>query len=142
MKRLFSLFSVATLVLFTVTSCSFNDEPVENFYFEGLEITDVEMPETFKLGDAYRIKVTMTRPTSCHYFEGFDFSKTGETERTVVGVASVFNENTCEVLEENSFENYFDFEVIYTSTYTFKFWAGEDENGENEYLIIDVPVEE
>jgi len=36
----------------------------------------------------------------------------------------------------------FDFKVIYTGTYVFKFWQGKDVNGNDLYYIVEVPVEE
>ncbi len=142
MKRILISFLAVILTLFGTSSCSLNDDGQENFYFETLEVTSANFPETFKLGDIYRIDVTFTRPTNCHFFEGFDFVKTGETERTIIGVASAFSGNDCHNLDDSTIESYFDFEVLYTGTYTFKLWTGKNNNVEDEYLIIEVPVEE
>ena len=34
----------------------------------------------------------------------------------------------------------FNFLVLYTETYVFRFWTGEDENGVSEYFEVTVPV--
>jgi hypothetical protein len=142
MRRIFAAFLVFSFMLFGTSSCSLSDDGHENFYFEPLEVVSADFPETFKYGDIYKIKVTSVRPSNCHFFEGFDFTKTGETERTIIGIATVFSENDCEDLTDQTFENYFDFEVLYTNTYIFKLWTGQDNDGENEYLTIEVPVVE
>ncbi|UOB15954.1 hypothetical protein [Abyssalbus ytuae] len=140
MKNIFVSFLVFALILMS-SSCSLDDDHQSNFHFEALEVVSADFPETFEYGNIYRINVTFNRPTTCHYFEGFDFNRTGETERTIYGVASVLEDEKCEDLTDSEVENYFDFEVIYTGTYTFKIWAGVNENDEDEFLIIEVPVE-
>ena len=142
MRKIFVSFLVVVLTLFGISSCSINDDGEENFYFETLEAINADFPETFKQGDVYRIKVTFVRPTSCHFFEGFEFIKNDETERTIFGVATAFSGNDCQNLDDGTIENFFDFEVLYSDTYTFKLWTGQNNNGEDEYLIIEVPVEE
>lgn len=142
MKRVFVSFLVIFFTLFGISSCSINDDSDENFYFESIEVISAEFPDTFKHGDIYRIRVNFERPTNCHFFEGFDFKSTGETERTIVGIASAFSGDDCQDLADATIENFFDFEVLYSDTYTFKLWAGKDDDGENEYLIIEVPVED
>ena len=48
------------------------------------------------------------------------------------------SEDCQEVLQE--VETSFNFIVLYDQTYLFKFYTGEDENGEAQYLEIEVPV--
>jgi hypothetical protein len=65
--------------------------------------------------------------------------------RTVAVITTVIDNNdasNCEPLSEEIEERYFTFHVQNTSgTYIFKFWQGENENGEDEYLIYEVPIE-
>lgn len=140
MKKIFVLFVVFALVF--VSSCTLDDDKHANFHFEAIEVVEADFPETFEYGNIYRIKVKFNRPTDCYLFEGFDFDRTAETERVVVGIASVIESDSCEELPDSTIESYFDFEVRYTGTYTFKLWTGLNEDEENTYLIIEVPVEE
>lgn len=122
--------------------CDLNDDNDFSYSFEALEITDAEFPDSFELGQIYRIYVSMNKPSDCHYFEGFDFYRTGETatERTVYAIGSVLNRSDCLPLEEETIIAYFNFEVLFTGTYVFKLYTGTDENGENDFLIYEVPV--
>ncbi|WFO14981.1 hypothetical protein M601_013900 [Cellulophaga baltica 4] len=76
------------------------------------------------------------------FFEGFDIVKEDTTIRTVAAIGSMLSDSDdCkEVLEE--VETSFNFIVLYPDTYLFKFYTGEDANGEAEYLEIEVPVNE
>ena len=46
----------------------------------------------------------------------------------------------CETLDYPDYDVSFDFKPTQIGTYTFKFWQGDDDNGEGQYLIIDVEV--
>src|SRR5690606_6588590 len=120
MKKIFVLFVVFALVF--VSSCTLDDDKHANFHFEALKVVEADFSETFEYGNIYRIKVKFKRPSDCYFFEGFDFDRTAETERVIVGIASVIESESCEELGDSNIENYFDFEVRYTGTYTFKLW--------------------
>ena len=137
MKRLLFLLVVATFSV--LTSCSVDDGI--NYHFEALKINSVEMPESFELGEVYNIKVSYFRPDSCTYFEGFDVVKEELTTRNVVAVGSVIENKDSQCIEKmDEVTASFKFEVLYDQPYLFKFWTGDNENGESEYLEITVPV--
>ena len=57
----------------------------------------------------------------------------------MVAIGSEFYDEPCtQVIEE--VETFFNFIVLYDEPYLFRFWAGKDENGNDEYLEIEVPV--
>lgn len=138
MKNKF-IFSLVTILLLCFTSCSIEDN--ENFEFVALPITSVEMPERFVLNETYEIKVKYNLESDCTYFEGFDFVKEETTVRNVAVIAStiVDSEDCKEITKE--IETSFNFIVLYEDTYLFKFYTGDDEEGEPKYLEIEVPVE-
>ena len=136
MKRLLVL--CLTLVLFA--SCSLDDNSTD-YSFEILPVESVDIPEAFELGEIYPITVSYLRPTTCHSFREFYYLKENN-ERTVAPVNYVFEQNNCEDLEESLVEATFNFIVTSNGSYIFKFWQGEDANGEDQYLIIEVPVVE
>src|SRR5690606_31415580 len=113
-----------------------------NFRYETLEIIDATLPEAFEYGELYTIEFNYLRPTNCHYYEGFDFQKTAKTERTIYAIGAVIDQTDCQDLteENNTGTATFDFEVRYRENYTFKFYQGDNEEGEKQYLTIEVPV--
>jgi len=80
-------------------------------------------------------------PTEFERNESYDIYYTRETnERTVAIVAKYFqSNNNCVEIDEPT-EASFRFKATTEDLYIFKFWQGEDENGEDQYMIIEVPV--
>lgn len=137
MKRL--IFLSLTLILFN--SCSINDNDVNsNFDLEVLPIESVDIPETFTLGETYPITVSYLRPSTCYSFKEFYYLK-NNNERTVAVINYVAQNDNCTDLEDELVEATFNFIVTSNGSYIFKFWQGVDENDEDQFLIIEVPVE-
>ena len=133
MKKLLVLCSLLLLA-----SCSIDDDGT-NYSFEVLPVESVDIPDEFEWGQTYPIKVFYLRPSTCHSFNEFYYLKENN-ERTVAPINYVVEGNTCTGLEDTLVEATFNFIVTSYSSYIFKFWQGEDANGEDEYLIIEVPV--
>ena len=131
-------------LLFTVWSCT-TDEPVtDEFYFEILPIRSViDMPESVNFNDVYTIHYTYSLPTTCHSFNDLYYLTEGEV-RTVAVISMVFNEIgniICETLPEEEIQGSFTFNVLNNAgTYIFKFWQGVNENGVDQYLVYEVPI--
>ena len=129
-----------TLILFA--SCSVDDDGT-NYSLEVLPVESVDIPTEFSLGEVYPITVSYFRPSTCHSFREFYYLKENN-ERTVAPINYVFEheieQNGCTNLEDNLVEETFNFIVTSNGSYIFKFWQGEDNNGEDQYLIIEVPV--
>jgi len=104
-----------------------------------LPVESVDIPDEFELGETYPITVSYLRPSTCHGFKEFYYLKENN-ERTVAPITYVFDNNDCETLEDNLVEATFNFIVTSNGSYIFKFWQGEDTDGETQYLIIEVPV--
>jgi hypothetical protein len=132
MKKLITL--CLAIILF---SCNIeSDEP--NFNLEVMAIESVDVPLQFNFGQTHQISVTYTRPNGCYEFNDFIFQPNGNT-RTIAVVDTVyFMENCTEATEEATVS--FDFLVLNNETYVFQFYQGEDDNGEDQYLIVEVPV--
>ena len=133
MKRLI----IITLSLILFASCS-NDDSLE-YSLEILPVESVNIPESFTLGEIYPITVSYLRPTTCHSFKEFYYRK-NLNERTVAVISYNVQDNDCEVLSDELVEATFNFIVTSNGSYIFKFWQGVDENDEDQYLIIEVPV--
>ncbi|WP_156800156.1 hypothetical protein [Galbibacter marinus] len=138
MKIFNSILLLVTLVV--ASSCDVDDDNT-NFHYETLEITDAKLPEAFEYGKLYTVEFNYLRPTNCHYYEGFDFQKTDKTERTIYAIGAVLDQTDCqELTEDNIGTATFNFEVRYNDPYTFKFYSGDNEDGEKQYITIEVPV--
>lgn len=136
MKKLVAL----SLALFLFASCSIDDDST-NYSFEILPIESVDIPDEFTLGEVYPITVSYFRPSTCHSFKEFYYLKENN-QRTVAAINYVFDNNSCETFTDELVEATFNFIVTSNGSYIFKFWQGEDASGEDQYLIIEVPVTE
>jgi len=136
MKKLFLL----CFTLLTFLSCSIDDVNNDiNYNFEFIAIEDVIIPSTFVQGETYDITVSYYRPSTCHAFHDFYYLKDGAT-RTIAVINAVNNSLNCEDIEDELVEVSFQFIAVYNQVYVFKFWQGEDENGNDVYLIYEVPI--
>lgn len=135
MKNLLFILLIAITV--SVQSCLKDDG--NNPEYVRMEITDVEMPDTFQLGTTYEIRIHYNRPDGCTHLQGFDSYPVEQTTRRIVAVGVRYGNEACpEVVKEETGQ--FLFQVIYTSTYTFLFWQGEDDEGKPKYLEKKIPV--
>ncbi|MBD0831347.1 hypothetical protein [Aestuariibaculum sediminum] len=136
MKKLLLL----SLSLLLFISCD-TDNDEYNYYFEILPVESVDIPEEFVLGETYPITVSYNKPTSCYVFRNLYYAK-DNNERTVAPIMTVYENNNCETLEDFTEDATFNFIVTSNGSYIFKFWQGEDENGDDIYLTYEVPVVE
>lgn len=145
MKKLGLLF-LTTLVFM---SCSIEDDGPQIRY-EFAEVLSADLPEAFEVGKTYQIDITYLLPTACHVPAGLDAKRgsgSGEERRSifVAGVASYdggTNECTEEgEEEERTEEDTFSLTIDEEGTYTFYLWIGVNEEMENQYTVVEVPVE-
>ncbi len=138
MKNIF----LVSFIVFSILSCS-SDSDTINSSTTALPIESVVIPEEFQFGEVYPIEVTYLRPTSCHIFNTF-YIENNDNETTVILVNTVYEDANCEALDASNNEALatFNFQVNDMNTHVFKFWQGEDENGSDLYLVVEVPVVE
>ncbi|MDD7887222.1 hypothetical protein [Flavivirga sp. 57AJ16] len=125
-----------TVLLFA--SCSIDDDG-PRFGYEILPVESVDIPNEFTLGETYPITVSYFRPSTCHAFKEFYYLKENNV-RTVAPINYDFIRDDCETLENELVEATFNFIVTSNGSYIFKFWQGEDTDGEDQFLTIEVPV--
>lgn len=135
MKQLFFL----CILILSLASCSLGDDSTNDYYTEILPIESVEIPTEFTLGETYEITVSYFRPSGCHLFSDFYYASE-LNQRTVAVINTVYPNQACETLEDELVEASFNFKVTSNGTYIFRFWQGEDENGNDLYYIVEVPV--
>ena len=140
MKKLLFLFPA----LLMLASCSTDDGNTIPFHIEFLKIKDVYVPQYVTPGYEYDVIVTYERPTDCHYFDGFYYKADGP-EHTVALQMMVLEDIGCQPLAGDVEEVKFKFlcksnyEYDY---YTFKFYEGQDEVGNQSFREVHVSVEQ
>jgi len=148
MKKLILLF-VSSLVL---VSCDVDDDGPRTM-LTAAEVTDVDLPEFFEAGKTYDIDVTYLLPDACHTAAGINAQRgtnsNGEEEFRdiyITGVAS-YDANLTECdkeAEEDELDRESTFKMTIASDedepYTFYLWTGVDEDDENIYTTVVVPV--
>lgn len=140
MKRTYIILCV--LVVASISfSCSLDDDQT-NFEYATLKTLSASLPDTFDLGQVYNIDVKLLRPDECTFSETFDVRRnfTDSTNiRTVAAIGIKLDQADCAVAND-SIQDTFQFEVLYTKPYIFRFYTGDDASGEPEFLEIEVPV--
>lgn len=138
MKKAF-LVLCALMVSLTFSSCDLGDDG-PNFHFTTLRIESVEIPESFDLNETYQISFNYIIPDGCTYYEGVDVVKDEITTRKVVAVGAQRTDQVecTEVIREEVAS--FNFLVLHNQPYLFRFYQGEDMNGEQQFLEVEVQV--
>lgn len=135
MKKIL-LFLFVSLV---AISCSVDDDYI-NYHYEVLPVESYTLPDSLKLGDVQLIYLNYKRPTDCYVNPSLYFEKDNQT-RTVAVQSMVADVKDCAVIpDEGTKELVFRFKVLSTTPYTFKFYKGDDENGQSIFESVTVPV--
>ncbi|UOX35126.1 hypothetical protein LXD69_06330 [Flavobacterium sediminilitoris] len=134
MKRIFFLLSLFLIL----NSCSVDEG--ERYHLDFLPIEEVDMPDSFQRGEIYNIKVKYKRPTTCYAYNGIYFDRELNT-RTFAIQAVVYEKNDCQnIVDPILLEAAFNFEVLNSGSYIFKFWQGKDDGGEDVFYEVEIPV--
>ena len=137
MKRIAFLL---VLIVLGFSSCLDDNNDSIPFYYELIPIEAVDIPSQFNSGETYTITTSYYRPSDCHSFSGYEYDRIGN-ERTVSVVNVVLDRVDCQDLEQlDLIDATFDFFVGNESSYTFRFWNGRNEQGENQFITVEVPV--
>lgn len=137
MRKLFA-WALALSLFLPLGSCSNNDDGPETTFVK-LVITGADMPPSFQLGETYAIPITFELPDGCTQFETFQIVTLSETEREIVVIGAREDSGSCTLQITEATETLI-FQVVFDQVYTFKFWQGDDANGDPQYLEIQVPV--
>jgi len=130
-KIFFVIFAIVLMV-----SCS--DDDSYEYHYELLPIEEALVPEEFEYGQIYNISVKYIVPDDC-YINSDILYEYNEDARNVAVISLVIDSNDCETIDLEQ-ELTFQVHALQRSPYIFRFWQGDDDNGEPVYLIIEVPV--
>lgn len=136
-------------VIATTWSCSI-EGPVVNadgeFILEILPIESASVPDEVLLGETYTISYSYFKPSTCYLFSDLYYVSENNV-RTIAVINKVLNASgniICETLtnqlEERSFTFVADITDNINDAYIFKFWHGKDNNGQDTFLVFEVPI--
>jgi hypothetical protein len=135
MKHFITLFLFGLLLV----GCNDDDDNIHEYHLEYIGVVDAEVPDEFTFGNTYEIEVSIELPNSCYFHYGqYDYFYEGNT-RLIYPIVHVDDDVACtQSIIETSFSILV--HALQDETYIFKFYQGEDLNGEDLYLTIEVPV--
>ena len=132
-------FALLLVLLTTLTACSLDNDERENYTYSVLPIESYTVPESFKLGETYVIKLKYQRPTSCHIYQGIYYTK-DLNKRTIAIQSAVKDNQICSTEVPPVSEISFNFMVTATGSYIFKFYKGKDANDKNLFEDVEIQV--
>lgn len=133
-KLVLLLFSFSCL-----TSCS-SDDDSGSLTPNLAAVLSVTLPDSFVQAQAYGIEIIYKRPTNCDHFSGFDISK-NENE-VFIGVVCSHHTSNTNCLDTGNLQDSvtLNFVADRDDFYIFNFWQGKNALGEDEFLVIEIPV--
>ena len=128
-----------SLFVFLLFGCSNDDDNYHEYHLEYKSVVSAELPDEFIYGRTYRINITIELPDSCYYYYNqYDYFYEG-TSRLIYPIVHIDDGVPC---TPNSTETTFSIPVqaLQNEPYVFKFYQGEDAEGQDMFLTIEVPV--
>lgn len=122
-----------------VTACSLNDDDGIRQQVVVIPIDSVQVPDTLIFGKTEKLSISYTKPNSCYSF--YRFQTEGRDSIFGIGVVNtVTNAVACDSTSKAEKKD-LEFKVLTEgAAYTFKFFQGNDANGEAKYLTKRIPV--
>ena len=138
MKKFNYLLVMIVALAVTVTSCN-NDDDYHDYHLEYTNVKSADLPDEFIYGRTYKIDVTIELPNSCYYYYNqYDYFYEGNS-RLIYPIAHVDDGVPCTPnIREITFS--IPVQALQNETYVFKFYQGEDAEGQDMFLTIEVPV--
>lgn len=141
MKNFKYLLILIVALSVSVTSCSNDDDNYNShdYHLEYVNVISADLPDEFIYGLTYRINVTIELPNSCYFFYNqYDYFYEG-TSRLIYPIGHVDDGIACtENIREITFS--IPVQALQDETYIFKFYQGEDADGQDVFLTVEVPV--
>jgi hypothetical protein len=129
------------LLMTTLLSCSLDNDNTDSYTYTVLPVESYTLPENFKLGETYEIKIKYQKPTECHIFQGIYYDK-DLNKRTIAIQTAVKSNQTCTDVVPPLSEASFNFIVTNTGSYIFKFYKGKDETDKDVFEDVEIQVVE
>lgn len=115
-----------------------DDEPVMNVTYQYRPVDSIQIDSIYPARQITEIKTFFTTTNGCQQFFNYDYTAIGN-ERTVSIITSEIQESGCtDVTKVESFTLKFSPER--SGIYTFRFWNGKDENGQDTFIIREIEI--
>ena len=134
---MFKKILITTVIIFTLFSCSIDNDN-SNFKIETLPIKEAIVPSEFILGEIYTLKVTYDLPNECYSFYDLFYKRVGTSREVAINATLDLNLNCTQTVIEK--EYIFTVNALQREDYIFKFWKGKDNNGNDIFEEVIVPV--
>ena len=135
MKRL--LF-ISIFALFLTSCLNDDDDYNPNYHFDTIPVESIELPDSFELNEVYDITINYNLPDSSHTFYQLYFEH--NNKERIVAVVTYVNEDVAATGPVINKDYTFRLTAAQEDEYIFKVWKGKDENNEDVYETITVPV--
>ena len=126
------------VIFAVIISVSCSDDDSYSYHYELLAVEDAIVPEEFEYGRIYDIRVKYNVPDDCYVASEILYEYDGPA-RNIAVLSLVLDKDICEPLDLED-ELTVRVQALQTSRYIFRFWQGDDENGDPIYLVKEVPV--
>jgi hypothetical protein len=135
MKYFITLFLAFGLLI----GCNDDDDNYHDYHLEYVNVISADLPDEFVYGNTYRIDVTIVLPNSCYFFYNqYDYFYEG-TSRLIYPIGHVDDGVDCTLnIRETTYS--IPVQALQSEPYIFKFYQGEDADGQDMFLTIEVPV--
>jgi hypothetical protein len=131
---------IALICIFVLSISCIKESNNPRVYFDLLPVHSVVLPTSFTANTSNEIEVKYLKPTSCHGFNGFNYTKDANT-RTIAIQNYILDEGGCLPLTNQMVTQILNFKPTEVGTYLLKFWKGKDANGVNIYEEYSVVVQ-
>lgn len=129
-----------TFITVLLAACSDVGNDLPDFHYEVLPIKEATIPASFELDETYDITIKYDLPNGCHSFHNL-YYKHDDDSRIVAVYSLVQDDVACTeaiVTEEYTFQ----VKASQEEDYTFKLWKGVDDDDEDIFEEVVVPVTE
>ena len=137
MKKVFLILGL----LAVVTSCSLDDDGKRILDYNLQPIVDYEIPDTLIYGNRYNFKIRYISPSTCNTFIDFDYRYQDST-RFVYVIDARFEDEVCTETPTDTVTKILNFETLNLYDYIFKFYTGDDEDGNPTFITDTIPVKQ
>jgi len=136
MKRIV-LICISGLLSLLLWQCT-THEPDDNYRQVVLPVTAVDLPAKCRVDSVSIFTVHYKKPSTCHMFNGFYYDKSGMTR--IVAVTMVQAMNASCITDGTVVSADLKFKPATAGDYTFKFWLGTDNSGNDTFIEQPITV--
>jgi len=141
MKKILLLLTV----LLMVSSCSIEPDKTVDFDIVFIAADSIDVPAYVTRGDTYPLKMYYKKPTDCYYVSDAAYSEIAGSIYKLAVPAYLIQDANCQANTTAAPE-----QMVYNFTcpfstatsFTFKFYNGDDAQGNQKFIEVEVPVQQ